>query len=121
LNSHSVGFEIGIVTIPKARLVKEYKALYNQAAKAGVAMAEYEMIREIFNQCSGNQMRDVFIEEIETDDPDAVIQKYLTGQEVVCNKTVNDKGQIVFDVTTDGLQQRFSFTRSDGTSTPAGS
>ena len=31
-------------------------------------MAEYELVREIQNSCSGNQMRDVFFEEIETDD-----------------------------------------------------
>jgi hypothetical protein len=74
-------------------------------------MAEYEMIREIFNQCSGNQMRDVFIEEIETDNPDAVVQKYLVGKEVTCSKTINDKGQIVFDVITDGMRQRVSFTQ----------
>ena len=32
-------------------------------------MAEYELVREIQNSCSGNQMRDVFFDEIETDDP----------------------------------------------------
>ncbi len=31
----------------------------------------YELIREIFNQCSGNQMRDVFASSVETDDPRA--------------------------------------------------
>jgi hypothetical protein len=74
-------------------------------------MAEYEMIREIFNQCSGNQMRDVFIEEIETDNPETAVQKYLIGKEVSCTKTVNEKGRIVFDITTDGMLQRISFTR----------
>ncbi len=29
---------------------------------------QYEMIREIFNSCSGNQMRDVHFEEVETED-----------------------------------------------------
>jgi hypothetical protein len=76
----------------------------------GSVMAEFEMIREIFNQCSGNQMRDVFIEEIEADDPDVEIKKYLTGKDVSCTKTVMDKGRVVFDVTTDGMRQRFSFT-----------
>ncbi|MDR1230603.1 MAG: hypothetical protein LBK61_04290 [Spirochaetaceae bacterium] len=79
----------------------------------GETMAEYEMIREIFNQCSGNQMRDVFIEEIETDNPDAAVQKYLVGKEIVCTKTVNDNGRIVFDITTDGMRQRVSYTRVD--------
>jgi hypothetical protein len=80
-------------------------------------MAEYEMIREIFNQCSGNQMRDVFIEEIETDNPETVVQKYLTAKDVACTKTVNDKGLIVFDITTDGMRQCVSFTRV-GAQTP---
>jgi hypothetical protein len=73
-------------------------------------MVQYEVIREIFNQCSGNQMRDVFIEEIETDDPDVAVQKYLIGQDVACTKTMDGKGRIVFDVTTDGMLQRISFT-----------
>ena len=32
-------------------------------------MAEYEVVREVQNLCANNQMRDVFFEEIETDDP----------------------------------------------------
>ena len=32
-------------------------------------MAEYEVVREVQNLCGNNQMRDVFFEEIETDDP----------------------------------------------------
>ena len=35
---------------------------------------EYEVISDIRNSCSGNQMRDVFYEEIETDDPDVWIR-----------------------------------------------
>ena len=34
-------------------------------------MKEYEVVHEIFNQCSGNQMRDVFIEEAEIADLEA--------------------------------------------------
>ena len=73
-------------------------------------MAEYEFIREIFNNCSGNQMRDVFIEEIDTDDLEAALKPYLRGEKVECHKTVNDQGQTIFDVVTDGMRQRFSFT-----------
>ena len=43
---------------------------------------EYEFIREIFNQCSGNQMRDVFVEEITTDDPDEYVARYLVGRSI---------------------------------------
>ena len=35
-------------------------------------MREYEVVHEIFNLCSGNQMRDVFIEEIEI--PEGVVR-----------------------------------------------
>ena len=30
-------------------------------------MAKYEVLREIFNQCSGNQMRDIYVEEVDID------------------------------------------------------
>ena len=43
-------------------------------------MAEYEVVREIQNSCSGNQMRDVFFEEIETDDPEAWVRALLGGE-----------------------------------------
>ena len=36
-------------------------------------MKEYEVVHEIFNQCSGNQMRDVFIEEVEIADLEAYV------------------------------------------------
>ena len=33
-------------------------------------MKEYELIWEIFNKCPRNQMRDVFVEELELEDPE---------------------------------------------------
>ena len=33
-------------------------------------MKEYETVWEIFNECANNQMRDVFIDEIYTDEED---------------------------------------------------
>ena len=38
-------------------------------------MAEYELVYEIKNLCRNNQMRDVFFEEVECDDP----EEYLRG------------------------------------------
>ena len=32
-------------------------------------MKEYELVREIKNSCPNNQMRDIFFEEIECEDP----------------------------------------------------
>ena len=34
-------------------------------------MKEYEIVHEIFNECANNQMRDVFFEEAEVEDPEA--------------------------------------------------
>ena len=33
-------------------------------------MKEYEVIWEIFNKCPRNQMRDVFVDEVEIEDPE---------------------------------------------------
>jgi hypothetical protein len=71
---------------------------------------QYEVIREIFNKCSGNQMRDVFFEEIETDDPDT----YVAGRFPGCVVTPDTSGPAgktrVWDIEADGLRQRISLT-----------
>lgn len=43
---------------------------------------EYETVWEIFNECANNQMRDVFFDEIETDDPEAYIRPEISGQKL---------------------------------------
>ena len=45
-------------------------------------MKEYEVIWEIFNKCPRNQMRDVFVEEVEIEDPEEYIKKKFQGKEV---------------------------------------
>ena len=45
-------------------------------------MAEYELVREIQNLCPNNQMRDVFFEEVETDDPASYVRGLLKGKAV---------------------------------------
>ena len=42
-------------------------------------MKTYEMVREIPNLCANNQMRDIFFEEVETDDPVAYVKSILKG------------------------------------------
>ena len=49
-------------------------------------MAEYEVVREVQNLCANNQMRDVFFDEIETDDPVEWIRREVKGKEVVLNR-----------------------------------
>lgn len=70
---------------------------------------KYEMIREIFNNCSGNQMRDVDIKEIETSDPDLIVKEFLIGNSVHCEKLEKPDGSVIFDINTDGILQRVSF------------
>ena len=69
----------------------------------------YEMIREIYNKCSGNQMRDVFISNVETDDPFRYVENMLEGKEVTLESEELPDGTIVIDADVAGLKQRFSF------------
>lgn len=73
-------------------------------------MKEYEAVWEIFNLCSGNQMRDVFVEEMELDDLDAFIQEKFKGEDVSYEKTVHEDGTVIFDIQTSQIRQRYSFT-----------
>lgn len=73
-------------------------------------MKEYEVIWEIFNQCPRNQMRDIFVEEVETVDPEEYIRKKFQGRDVSYEKKILDDGTIVFDILTSMIKQRCSFT-----------
>jgi len=69
----------------------------------------YELIREIFNKCSGNQMRDVFVSEVETEDPEGYVRNMLVGDNMTLD-TQKKRDGVIFDVVIDGLHERFSFT-----------
>ena len=73
-------------------------------------MKEYEVIWEIFNKCPRNQMRDVFVEEVEIEDLEEYIKKKFQGKEVSYDKTVLNDGTIIFDIVTSQIKQRCSFT-----------
>lgn len=69
---------------------------------------EYELVHEIKNHCPNNQMRDVFIEEVETDDPVAFIRERLKGR--IDELTVNEhRGGVTIYAVSDGLRHEFSF------------
>lgn len=70
----------------------------------------YETVWEIFNQCSNNQMRDVFIEEVEIEDIEVFLRNKLKGKDVTMEKTVKEDGTIVYDILASGMKQRYSFT-----------
>lgn len=75
----------------------------------------YEVIREIFNQCSGNQMRDVYVEEVELDESgmDAYVDQFLTGKDIEVEREVSSSGDIIYNIDVDGLRQRVGFTKVD--------
>ena len=73
-------------------------------------MAEYEVVREIQNSCSGNQMRDVFFEEVETDDPEGYVRDVLGGEVDELTVERGADGAITVFVSSSGLRQRFLFT-----------
>ncbi|HHT17378.1 MAG TPA: hypothetical protein GXZ77_06685 [Papillibacter sp.] len=74
-------------------------------------MKRYEVIREIFNQCSGNQMRDVFFEEIETEDPARYVAQRF-GQYTVTEETPEGSDERVFHIELEGLLQKMTFTET---------
>ena len=73
-------------------------------------MKEYEVVREIQNSCANNQMRDVFFDEVETDDPLAYVRGFLKADDA--ELTVEDKGDGAFTIyaSAKGLNQKFLFT-----------
>ncbi|MBO4938804.1 MAG: hypothetical protein J6C98_07385 [Oscillospiraceae bacterium] len=73
-------------------------------------MAEYELVHEIKNLCRNNQMRDVFFEEIECDDPENYVRRRLTGKVVELSSEPGIDGAVTIHATCDGLIQKFVFT-----------
>ena len=73
-------------------------------------MAEYEMVREIKNLCRNNQMRDIFFEEVECDDPASYVRELLKGRQVELSAEENAGKSVTVHAVVDGVIQRFVFT-----------
>ena len=73
-------------------------------------MAEYEMVREIQNLCPNNQMRDIFFDEVETDDPESYVRDFLKGKAIDVSSQRGEDGAVTVFATCDGLIQKFVFT-----------
>lgn len=71
---------------------------------------EYELVREIKNQCPNNQMRDIFFDEVETDDPEAYVREFLKGKTVALTTEQGQNGTVTVRATCDELTQVFIFT-----------
>lgn len=70
----------------------------------------YETVWEIFNQCANNQMRDVFFDEIEIEDPEKFIQDKFKGKDLTYEKEELADGTIIFYINASGIRQKYSFT-----------
>ena len=73
-------------------------------------MQEYELVHEIQNQCRNNQMRDIFFDEVETDDPEAYVRNMLKGKNIELIRDDRSDGGMTFFVSCDGIPQKFIFT-----------
>lgn len=71
---------------------------------------EYELVHEIKNLCRNNQMRDVFFEEIECEDPEAWVRRRLTGKTLELSVEPGSNGAVTIHAVVDGLMQKFVFT-----------
>ena len=67
---------------------------------------KYEMIWEIFNKCSGDQ---IFFEEIETDDPAAYVEAKFKGYEVTGGENL-EHGSLRFDILSGSVFQKVTLT-----------
>ena len=71
---------------------------------------EYELVHEIKNLCRNNQMRDIFFEEVECDDPESYLRSRLTGKDVELSREDGANGAVSIHASVDGLMQKFVFT-----------
>ena len=71
---------------------------------------DYEMVREIKNLCPNNQMRDIFFDEVETDDPVSCVRAFLKGKAVDVSAEEGPGGAVTVYAACDGLIQKFVFT-----------
>ena len=73
-------------------------------------MAEYELVHEIKNLCPNNQMRDIFFEEIECEDPEVWLRQRLKGKTLELSVEPGAGGAVTIHAVVDGLMQKFVFT-----------
>ena len=55
-------------------------------------------------------MRDIFFEEVETDDPEGYVRSFLNGKAVALSTESSANGAVTIYATCDGLTQKFIFT-----------
>ena len=73
-------------------------------------MQEYELVHEIKNSCPNNQMRDIFFEEIECDDPETWLRNRLKGKTIELTSEYSGNGAVTIHALVDGMTEKFVFT-----------
>ena len=73
-------------------------------------MREYELVHEIQNQCPNNQMRDIFFEEIQCEDPEAWLRQRLAGKQAELCTENGKNGAVTIYALVDGMTEKFVFT-----------
>ena len=71
---------------------------------------EYELVHEIKNLCRNNQMRDVFFEEIQCEDPERWLREKLKGKEIELTVEPGRDGAVTIHAVVDGMTEKFVFT-----------
>lgn len=69
---------------------------------------EYEVIREIKNSCKNNQLRDVFVEEAETDSPEEWVRAREPSIQELVSERLPDGFRIT--VSASGLITQYTFS-----------
>ena len=73
-------------------------------------MAQYELVREIPNLCPNNQMRDIFFDEVETEDPVSYVRGFLKDDQAEISAESKSDGTVTVYAVAEGLTQKFIFT-----------
>lgn len=73
-------------------------------------MAWFELVREIPNLCPNNQMRDIFFDEVETDDPVAYVKQFLKEAQLEMTVERKPDGAVTIYAVADGMTNKFVFT-----------
>ena len=73
-------------------------------------MKEYELVHEIRNQCPNNQMRDIFFEEIECEDPETWLRRRLAGKDFSLTVEPAAGGAVTIYALVNGMTEKFVFT-----------
>ena len=73
-------------------------------------MREYELVHEIKNLCPNNQMRDIFFEEIECEEPEAWLREHLKGKNLELSREEGPNGTLTIHAVVDGMMEKFVFT-----------